>query len=153
MLAGSWRTLQSLPTTNITMLGIVLLFACTFNKCILCWICFGHYLKCLTEPYDSAIPLLGIYPEKIVIQKDTCTPMFSAALSIIARTWKQPTSINRWMDTEDVVYVHHNRTVPSHKKEQHWVICTDMGGPRVCHTAWNKSKGNTYSILMHIYGI
>ena len=31
-------------------------------------------------PYDPAIPLLGIYPEKTVIQKDTCTPMFTAAL-------------------------------------------------------------------------
>ena len=41
-------------------------------------------------PYDPAIPLLGIYPEKTIIQKDTCTPMFIAALFTIARTWKQP---------------------------------------------------------------
>ena len=41
-------------------------------------------------PYDPAIPLLGIYPEKTIIQKDTCTPMFSAALFTIARSWKQP---------------------------------------------------------------
>ena len=41
-------------------------------------------------PYDSAIPLLGVYPEKTVIQKDTCTPMFIAALFTIAKTWKQP---------------------------------------------------------------
>ena len=33
-------------------------------------------------PYDPAIPLLGIYPEKMktLFQKDTCTPMFTAAL-------------------------------------------------------------------------
>ena len=41
-------------------------------------------------PYDLAIPLLGIYPEKIFIQKDTHTPMFIAALSTIVKTWKQP---------------------------------------------------------------
>ena len=41
-------------------------------------------------PYDSAIPLLGIYPEKTIIQENTCTPMFIAALFTIARTWKQP---------------------------------------------------------------
>ena len=41
-------------------------------------------------PYDPAIPLLGIYPEKIIIQKDTYTPMFIAAVFTIARTWKQP---------------------------------------------------------------
>ena len=41
-------------------------------------------------PYDPAIPLLGIYPDKTIIQKDTCTPMFIAALSTIAKTRKQP---------------------------------------------------------------
>ena len=40
-------------------------------------------------PYDPAIPLLGIYMAKIFIEKDTCTPMFTAALFTIARTWKQ----------------------------------------------------------------
>ena len=40
--------------------------------------------------YDPAIPLLGIYPEKTIIPKDTCTPMFTAALFTIARTWNQP---------------------------------------------------------------
>ena len=41
-------------------------------------------------PYDPAIPLLGIYPEKTIIWKDTCTPIFIAALFTIAKTWKQP---------------------------------------------------------------
>ena len=41
-------------------------------------------------PHDPAIPLLGIYSEKTTIQKDTCTPVFIAALFTIARTWKQP---------------------------------------------------------------
>ena len=40
--------------------------------------------------YDPVIPLLGIYPDKTIIQKDTCTPMFTAALFKIAKTWKQP---------------------------------------------------------------
>ena len=41
-------------------------------------------------PYDSAIPLLAIYPEKTIIQKDIFTTMFIAALFTIARSWKQP---------------------------------------------------------------
>ena len=41
-------------------------------------------------PYNPAIPLLGIYPEETRIEKDTCTPVFPAALFTIARTWKQP---------------------------------------------------------------
>ena len=44
----------------------------------------------IKPPYDPAIPLLGIYPEETKTEKDTCTPMFIAALFIIARTWKQP---------------------------------------------------------------
>ena len=40
--------------------------------------------------YDTAIPLLGIHTEETSIEGDTCTPMFIAALFIIARTWKQP---------------------------------------------------------------
>ena len=41
-------------------------------------------------PYDSAIPLLGLQPVKTIIQKDTFTLMFTAALFTIAKTWKQP---------------------------------------------------------------
>ena len=41
-------------------------------------------------PYDPAIPLLGIHNEETRIERDTCTPMFIAALFTIARTWKQP---------------------------------------------------------------
>ncbi|MFW3398418.1 hypothetical protein ACN9K5_10615, partial [Aliarcobacter butzleri] len=44
------------------------------------------------NPYDPAIPLLGIYPKnlKTEMHKDTCTPMFIAALFTIAKTPKQP---------------------------------------------------------------
>ena len=41
-------------------------------------------------PYDPAISLLAIYPEKTITQKDTYTPMFIAALFTIARSWNQP---------------------------------------------------------------
>ena len=41
-------------------------------------------------PYNSAIPLLGIYPEKTTIRKDTCIPMFIGALFIKTKGWKQP---------------------------------------------------------------
>ena len=40
--------------------------------------------------YDLEIPFLGTYLEKTIIQKDTGTPMFSATLFTITRTWKQP---------------------------------------------------------------
>ena len=39
--------------------------------------------------YNPAIPLLGIHTEETRTEKDTCTPLFIAALFVIARTWKQ----------------------------------------------------------------
>ena len=50
-------------------------------------------------PYDPAIPLLGIYPEKTIIQKESCTTMLIAALFTVARTWKQPKcpSTDEWI--------------------------------------------------------
>jgi len=49
--------------------------------------------------YDPAIPLLGIHTEETRIERDTCTPVFIAALFIIARTWKQPRcpSADKWI--------------------------------------------------------
>ena len=41
-------------------------------------------------PYNPAIPLRGIQTEETRIERDTCMPMFIAALFTTARTWKQP---------------------------------------------------------------
>ena len=57
----------------------------------LLWKTVWRFLKKLGPKllYDPAIPLLVIYPEKTITEKDTCTPMFIAALFTISRTWKQ----------------------------------------------------------------
>ena len=56
--------------------------------------------------YDPAIPLLGIYLEKTIIQKGTCTPMFIAALFTIDRSWKQPKcpSTDKWIEKMWYIY-------------------------------------------------
>ena len=61
------------------------------------WIFLKKLLRKL--PYDPAIPLLGIHTEETRSERDTCTPMFVAALFIIARTWKQPRcpSADEWI--------------------------------------------------------
>ena len=50
---------------------------------------------------------LGIYPEKTIIQKDTCTSMFIAALFTIAGTWKQPKcpSTEEWIKKKWCIYI------------------------------------------------
>ena len=49
--------------------------------------------------YDPVIPRLGIYPKETKIERDTCIPLFTAALFTIARTWKQPRcpSTDEWI--------------------------------------------------------
>ena len=56
------------------------------------WEMVWRYLKKpgIKPPYDPGIPLLGIYPEETKIERNTCIPVFIAALFTIARTWKQP---------------------------------------------------------------
>ena len=57
-------------------------------------------------PYNAAIPLLGIYPEKTINQKESSTTMFMAALFTIARTWKQPKcpSTDEWIKKQQHIY-------------------------------------------------
>ena len=65
------------------------------------WRTVYRFLKKLkTElPYNPAIPLLGIYPMKTIIWKDSCTPVFTVALFTEAKTWKQPNypSTEEWI--------------------------------------------------------
>ena len=55
------------------------------------WKMVWRFLKNLgiKPPYDTAIPLLGIYPEETKTEKHTCIQLFIAALFTIVRTWKQ----------------------------------------------------------------
>ena len=57
-------------------------------------------------PYGPAIPLLGIHTEKTRIERDTCTPMFMAAVFTIPRTWKQPRcpSADEWIRKPWFIY-------------------------------------------------
>ena len=79
-------------------------------------------------PYDPAIPLWGIYPEKTktLIQKDTCISMSIAAVFTIAKSWEQPKcpSTNEWIKKMWYIYAWvcvcthtHNGILLSHKKE------------------------------------
>ena len=71
----------------------------------------GEKLRCLRNlyielPYDPAIPLLGIYPDKTLLKRDTCTHIFIEALFTIAKTWKQPKcpSTDDWIQKMWYIY-------------------------------------------------
>ena len=58
-------------------------------------------------------------------------------------------SIDREMDEEDVVHIY-NRILLIHLREWNNAICSNMGGPRECHTEWSKSDREgeiSYDIL------
>ena len=66
------------------------------------WRIVWRFLKNLKVelPCDPTIPLLSIYREKTIIQKESCATMFITALFTIARTWKQPKcpSTDEWIN-------------------------------------------------------
>ena len=104
-------------------------------------------------PYDPAIPLLGIYPEKTIIQKDTCTPMFTAALFTIARTWKQPKcpSADEWMKKMCYIYTMEYYSAIK-RNEIGSVVETWMDLGTVIQSEASQKGKNKSRILTHICG-
>ena len=124
------------------------------------WRAVQRFLKKLKIelPYDPAIPLLGIYLEKNMVWKDTCTPMFIAVLFTIAKIWKQPKcpSTDEWIKKMWCIHTHthacvQNGILLSHKKEWNNAICSNMDRPRVYHTKWsNQTKTNIIWYHLHV---
>ena len=98
-------------------------------------------------PYNPAIPLLGIHMEETRIERDTCTPMFIAALFIIARTWKQPRcpSADEWIRKLWYIYIKKN-TFES-------VLMRWMKLKPIIQSEVSQKEKHQYSILAHAYGI
>ena len=105
-------------------------------------------------PYDPAISLLGIYPEKTIIQKETCTTMFIAALFTIARTRKQPRcpSTDEWIKKMWHIYtMEYYSAIKRNKTELFVVRWMDL--ETVIQSEVSQKEKNKYSMLTHIYGI
>ena len=94
-------------------------------------------------PYDPAIPLLGIHTEETRIERDTYTPVFIAALFIIARTWKQPRcpSADEWI--RKLWYIYTMEYYWAIKKEHIWVSFNEVGETGASYTKWSKSERKT----------
>ena len=88
-------------------------------------------------------------PEKIIIERDICTPMFIAALFTIARARKM--LIDKRRDTEIVVYMC-NGILLNYKKNA-FESPNEVDEPRAYYTKWSKTERDTFCILMHVYGI
>ena len=105
-------------------------------------------------PYDPAIPLLGIYPEKTIIPKETCTTMFIAALFTIARTWNQPKcpSTGEWIKNMCHIYtMEYYSAIKGNEIELFVMRWVDLES--FIQSEVSQKEKNKYHRLTHIYGI
>ena len=101
-----------------------------------------RYLKKLKMdlPFDPAIPLLGLYPNKpkTLIQKNISSPLFIAVLFTITKIWKQPKcpSVDEWVkQVWDIYTLEFYLTI---KKKENFTPCNSMDGPGEHYASWNK---------------
>ena len=105
-------------------------------------------------PYDPAFPLLGIYPEKTIIQKETCTIMFIAALFTIAGTRKQPKCplTDEWIKKMWYIYtMEYYSAIKRNEIELFVVRWVDL--KTVIQSEVSQKENNKYRMLTHIYVI
>ena len=105
-------------------------------------------------PYNPAIPPLGIYPEKTIIQKESCTTMFFAALFTIARTWNQPKCPSRgeWVKKLWHIYtIEYYSAIKRNKIEFFVVRWMDL--ECVIQSEVSHKEKNKYRMLTHVYAI
>ena len=102
-------------------------------------------------PCDPAIPLLGIHTKETRIERDTCTPMFIAALFTIARTWKQPRcpSADEWIRKLWYIYIMEYYSVIK-KNAFESVLMRWMKLEPIIHSGVSQKEKHKYSILTYI---
>ena len=105
-------------------------------------------------PSDTAIPLLGIYTEKTIIQKESCTRMFIAALFTIARTWKQPKCplTDEWIKKLWYIYTMEYYSAIKRNEIDLFVVRW-MDVESVIQSDVSQKEKNKCHMLTHIYGI
>ena len=119
------------------------------------WRTMWRFLKKLEIelPYDPAIPLLGIHTEETRIERNTCTPVFIAALFTIVRTWKQPRcpSADKWV--RKFWYKHTVQYYSAIQKYAFESVLRRMKLKPNIQSEVSQKEKHLYSILMHICGI
>ena len=102
----------------------------------------------------AAIPLLGIHTEETRIERDTCTPVFIAALFIIARTWKQPRcpSADEWLRKRWYIYtMEYYSAIKKNAFES--VLMRWMKLESIIQSEVSQKEKHQYSIPTYICGI
>ena len=103
-------------------------------------------------PYDSAVPFLSVYLKKTIVQKDTYTTVFTAALFIIAKTWKQPNRplIDEWI--KKMWYIYTSKYYSAIKKNEIEPFAATWMDLEIIILSEVKSEKDKYHMSL-IYGI
>ena len=120
------------------------------------WKTVWRFLKTLgiKSPYDPAIPLLGIYPEETKIEKDTCIPLFFAALFTIFRTCKSPTCPLTDERIKKMWYIFTMEYYSAIKRNEfESVLRKWMNLEPIIQSEVSQKEKDKYLILMHVHGI
>ena len=122
----------------------------------LLWRAVWRFLKKLeTElPYGPAIPLLGIHPEETRTERDMCSPMLTAALFTIARTWKQPRcpSADEWIRKLWYIYTMEcYSAIKMNVLESALMRCMNL--EPIIQSEVSQKEKDKYCMLMHKCGI
>ena len=146
------QTVPSIPPRNCAILQVLISYLFYTQQCI--------YVNPNLPVYPSSfsllptlftIPLLGMYPEKTIIIKDTGTPMFIAALFAIVRTWKQPRCplTDEWVKKLQYIYtLEYYSAIKRNKSES--VLVRWMNPETVIQSEVSQKEKDIYFILKHI---
>ena len=96
--------------------------------------------------------MLGTHTEETRSERDTCTPVFIAALFIIARTWKQPRcpSADEWIRKLWCIYtMEYYSAIKKNTLES--VLMRWMKLEPIIQSEVSQKDKHQYSILTHIY--
>ncbi|KAF0879440.1 LORF2 protein, partial [Crocuta crocuta] len=122
------------------------------------WKTVWRFLKKLTIelPYDPAIALLGIYPRNtgVLMHRGTWSPMFIAALSTIAKTWKEPKcpSTDKWIKKMWLIYT--MEYYMAMRKNEIWpCVATWMDLEGVMLSEISQAEKDKYHMLACIGGL
>ena len=108
----------------------------------------------IKAPYDPAILLLGIYPEETRVEKDTCAPLFIAALFTMTRTWKQPRCPSTDERIKKLWYIHTMEYYSAIKRNAFGsVLMRWMNLEPIIQSEVSQKEKDKHHILMHMYRI
>ena len=120
------------------------------------WRTVWRFLKKLEieQPYDPAIPLLGIHTEETRIERDTSTPMFIIALFTIAKTWKHPRYplADEWIRKPWYIYTTEYYSAIKNSAFES-VLMRWIKLESIIQREVSQKEKHQHNILMHICGI